>query len=84
MAPGGVGSGEPWPSLSLLPGQFGREPEIVLYHGHLAEIQGLLCPEGQGVGWSGGQGSLSLGRGFPAQTAVRTRPGTLLTGAAHA
>lgn len=57
----------PRPSQSLLAGQFGREPETVPYHSHLAEIQGLLCPEGQGVGWSGGagQGSLSLGRGFP-------------------
>ena len=39
-------------------------------------------------GWvEGGSGTLSLGRGFPAQThrrTVRTRPGSLLSRAAHA
>ena len=39
-------------------------------------------------GWvEGGSGTLSLGRGFPAQThrrAVRTRPGSLLSRAPHA
>lgn len=54
--------------------QFGCEPEILFHYSHLAEIQGLLCPQGQRVGWKRGTGSLSPGRGFPAQTVVRTRP----------
>lgn len=38
----------PWPA--------GCEPESLLYNNHLAGIQELLCPEGQGVGWRGGTG----------------------------
>ena len=49
--------------------------QILLHHSHLAEVQGLPCPEGQGVGWRADRGALSLGRGFPAQTSCQDKAG---------
>lgn len=49
--------------------------QILLHHSPLAGVQGLLCPEGQGVGWRVEQGALSLGRGFPAQMSCQDEAG---------
>lgn len=73
--------GEAWPSLSLFPGWL---MEILVHHGHLAEVQGLPCPEGQRVGWKGDGGHFHLGEDCPHGQVVRTRPGSLLNGVAHA
>lgn len=45
------------PSVSFLPGVFVRKLDSSLSD-HLAEIQGLLCPEGLGGvgGWGAGEG----------------------------
>ena len=54
-----------WPSLCLLRGELGCQTEILLHHSYLAEVQGLLCPEGQRVGWRVDWGHFHWGEDFP-------------------
>lgn len=71
-------------ALSVPSSPLSRELESVLHHGHLAEVQGLPCPEGEGVGCRGAGGHFHSGEDCPHRRAVRTWPGSLLNGAAHA